>query len=315
MKHWMADKLVCPACSDREAPLDLNVKEEKDGDVLEGKLGCPVCRAGYPIRQGVAVLLAEDSEARKALDESRGYNSPAMLSSYLWSHFCDLFGDPDASEAYKFWSSGLEKTDGDALDIGCAVGRLTFDMVGTHDRAVGIDTSAVFVQKAREIMFRKRMDFDMIVEGHLTKPVSCDFGDRDFDGVEFIVADAMALPFRSGDFATVSAINVLEKVSDPLKHLEEVDRMLRKSASTFVFSDPFSWDENFSPREKWLGGNGSRIYSARGIDTMRRLFSGEFGVFNPPFNIVDQRDIKWKIRKTAHLFEHIVSQYLLGRRN
>ena len=315
MKHWMSEKLVCPACSGQDAPLTLNIEEEKGGDVLEGCLGCRACGAEYPVRQGVAVLLADGSDARKALDDDRGYNSPVMLSSYLWSHFCDLFGDPDASDAYRVWASGVEKTDGDALDVGCAVGRLTFDMAATHKRAVGIDTSVAFVRKAREIMKKKRMEFDMIVEGHVTEPRACDFGDRDFDGVDFVVADALALPFRSGDFSTVSAINVLEKVPDPLKHLEEVDRVLRKSKSAFVFSDPFSWDEDFSPREKWLGGNGSRVYSARGIDTMRRLFSGELGVFDPPLNIVDQADVKWKIRKTEHLFEHIVSQYLLGRRN
>jgi len=84
----------------------------------------------------------------------------------------------------------------------------------------------------------------------------------------------------------------------------------------FLFSDPFSWDEAFSAPERWLGGgnNGSSPYSKRGIDTMRRLFAGEFGVFDPPLEIASQGDVFWKIRKTENLWEHITSQFLLGCR-
>ena len=45
----------------------------------------------------------------------------------------------------------------------------------------------------------------------------------------------------------------------------------------FLFSDPFSWDEGFLSPETWLGGNGNAQYSPRGIDTLRRMFKGEFG--------------------------------------
>ncbi len=82
----------------------------------------------------------------------------------------------------------------------------------------------------------------------------------------------------------------------------------------FPFSDPFSWDEAVSPPDRWLGGSGSARYSPRGIDTMRRLFAGEFGVFDPSLEIVADGDAAWKIRKTQNLWEHITSQYLVGRR-
>jgi SAM-dependent methyltransferase len=313
MKKWVAEKLICPQCLDAEVPLMLTVHEEADDDIADGRMACPDCGSRYPIRQGIAVLLPETT--RDILDEQQGYNAPGMLSAYLWSHFGDLIGDPEATTAYEKWSVGFTKTGGDALDVGCAVGRLSFEMAATHDHVIGLDTSMAFIRKAREILTRKVLDFGLIVEGHVTEPRHHRFdSNQDFSRVDFIVADAQALPFRKKAFATTAAINLLEKVPDPLTHLVEINRVLRDRAAMFLFSDPFSWDETVSPPERWLGGNGNDPYSARGIDTIRRMFAGEFGVFDPPLGIADDVKVAWKIRKTENLWEHITSQYLIGQR-
>lgn len=313
MKKWVADKLICPSCLDAEVPLDLIIRETIADDVMDGEMACPQCGGSYPIRQGIAVLLPE--KTRNILNDDQGYNAPGMLSAYLWSHFGDLLDDPDATKAYQVWSAGFRPTAGNALDVGCAVGRLSFELSKTHEHVIGLDTSIAFIRKAREILTRKQLTFDLIVEGHLTEPRSYRFDDnQDFSRVDFIVADALALPFRERTFATAAAINLLEKVPDPLKHLAEINRVLRDRSAMFLFSDPFSWDEAVSPPERWLSGNGNSRYSARGIDTMRRILTGEFGVFDPPLGIADDGEVAWKIRKTENLWEHITSQYLVGRR-
>jgi uncharacterized protein YbaR (Trm112 family) len=313
MRKWVYEKLICPQCLESEIPLALTVHEEKDNEVVDGMLTCPRCRGDYPIRQGIAILLAK--KTRDGIDDDQGYNAPGMLSAYLWSHFGDLLGDPAATRAYERWSAGFTPTEGDALEVGWAVCRLAFEMAATHDRVIGRDTSLAFVRKAREILTSKALCFDLIIAGHVTEARSSRFdADRDFSRVDFIVADALALPFRKRSFATTAAINLLEKVPDPLKHLEEVNRVLRHRSAMFLFSDPFSWDESVSPPETWLGGNSNEHYSARGIDTLRRMFAGEFGVFDPPLSITADGDVAWKIRKTENLWEHITSQYLVGRR-
>lgn len=313
MKKWVHDQLICPQCLEKAVPLDLTVREVVAEEIIAGEMTCPSCGGHFPIQQGIAVLLPE--KTRAILDDRGGYNTPAMLSAYLWSHFCDFLGDPKATDAYRVWSTSFQPTDGDALDVGCAVGRLSFELAATHRHVIGLDTSITFIRKAREILSRKRLEFELIVEGHVTEPRGFTFdATRDFDHVDFIVADALALPFRRRAFATVAAINLLEKVPDPLKHLTEINRVLREKAAMFLFSDPFSWDEAVSPPERWLSGNGNPQYSPRGIDTLRRLFSGEYEVFSPPLAICDDGDVSWKIRKTANLWEHITSQYLVGRR-
>jgi SAM-dependent methyltransferase len=313
MKQWVADTLICPKCLMTAVPLTLTIRNERSGDIIEGDLNCPNCGSQYPIQKGVAVVLPH--KTRVILDPKNSYNAPEVLSAYLWSHFGDLLNENHATDAYRVWSSHLPSSGGDALDVGCAVGRLSFELGQKHDHVIGLDTSISFIRKAREILNRKQLAFNLITEGFLTEPRNYCFDESwNFETVDFIVADALALPFRPQTFATVTAINLIDKVPHPLKHLEEVNRVLRWQASAFLFSDPFSWDPGVAPPERWLGGNGNRHYNPRGIDTIRQLFSGKYGVFDPPLTISDSGDVLWKIRKTQNLWEHITSQYLIGQR-
>ncbi len=173
MKKWLKEKLICPECLADEVPLDLNIKTEHDEDVIEGELTCASCGRSYPIHRGVAVILPEASIS--VISDASGYNSKSMLSSYLWSHFCDFLKDPDATDAYRVWSSFFKKSDGFALDIGCSVGRLSFELSKTHSFVIGIDTSISFIEKARELLSKKTLEFDLIIEGLITEKRSCDF--------------------------------------------------------------------------------------------------------------------------------------------
>jgi SAM-dependent methyltransferase len=132
--------------------------------------------------------------------------------------------------------------------------------------------------------------------------------------VEFIVADALALPFPKSLFSTVSSVNILEKVPDPLQHLAEANRVLNEKDSMFLFSDPFSWDETVMDSELWLGGKANGKYGGRGMGNISRILSDGDGVFDPPMEIIDRKDIAWKIRKTANLWEYINSQSVVATR-
>lgn len=312
MKRWLQEKLICPECLADETPLDLEVREAQDDDVQEGELICPACGSRYAISRGVAVILPRKS--MPILTDHSGYNSRSMLSAYLWSHFSEFFNGPDATDAYRVWSSLLPETSGCALDIGCSVGRLSFELSNTHSQVIGIDTSLSFIRKARELLLRNHLEFDLIIEGHITETRSCQLDQWNLSGVEFIVADALALPFPRSHFATVTSVNVLEKVPQPTRHLMDVNKVLRDKDAVFLFSDPFSWDEAVSDPELWLSGRNDGKYTGRGLDNMSRIFLGEDGVFQPPLEIRKTGDVVWKIRKTANLWEHINSQYIIGER-
>lgn len=313
MKKWVTEKLICPECLADERPLDLVIETEAGEEVIDGYLSCGFCKKTYPIRKGVAVVLPEAS--RSVLSGTSGYNSRSMLSSYLWSHYCDFLKDPKASDAYRTWSSFFAKSDGDALDIGCSVGRLSFELSKTQNSVIGIDTSVSFIEKARELLGKKRLEFDLIIEGFITEKRACDFDPAyNYDHVDFIVADALALPFPDRFFSTVTSINLLEKVVSPIRHLMDINRVLTEKDSMFVFSDPFSWDESVTDPESWLSGGKNGNNSLRGIDSISQYFSGKDQIFDPPLKIIDKGSTPWKIRKTENLWEHIISQFIVGRR-
>lgn len=313
MKKWLLEKLICPECAGKNIPLNLIIKKECDDDILDGQLGCNSCGAIYKINDGVAVVLPEKSMS--VLRDSTGYNSKNMLSAYLWSHFSEFFNGPDATDAYKRWSSCFQENSGWALDIGCSVGRISFEMSKTHSYAIGMDTSLPFITHARKILKQKKLEFDMIIEGHITQKRSCDLDHSwNYDRVEFIVADAMALPFPENSFSTVTSVNILEKVPEPLEHLRSVNTVLKNEKAMFLFSDPFSWDESVSSPEKWLGGTHEGKYKGHGMDNILKIFSGEDKIFDPGLTIKETGEILWKIRKTRNLWEHIFSHFVIGER-
>lgn len=314
MKRWLKGELICPECVTTQSSLSLETDRIEEDDILEGRLTCPECGQVYPIRDGIAVVVPE--RTLPVTRETGGYNSAAMLQSYLWSHYSEFFNGPDATDAYGKWAAWFAPEDGWAIDIGCAVGRLSFELSRTHTRVVGVDTSMAFIREARKIASRRHLAFDMVVEGRVTKQRESDLDPAfRFDAAEFIVADATALPFPSDRFSTAASVNILEKVPDPARHLEETNRVLDKGSASFLFSDPFTWDAGVSDPDLWLGGRNSGPFAGRGMDVLSRIFEGEHGLFSPKLSIKEKGELLWKIRKTDHLWEHITSQFIIGKRD
>ena len=56
-----------------------------------------------------------------------------------------------------------------ALDIGCAVGRSTFELARGFDEVVGMDYSQAFRAKCQELKMTGLAKYNMIVEGELVE--------------------------------------------------------------------------------------------------------------------------------------------------
>ena len=313
MKSDLVELLVCPACLPSEKKLLCQAEERKGDDILSGILKCDKCATSYPIQSGVASLFPKPNAKKR--EEPSKYEDSSVVSSYLWSHFSDLLEDEEASTAYKDWADLIEHQDGVSLDAGCAVGRFTFEMSMKSGLAVGVDNSHSFIRTARELMKKGRMKVSLQEEGLLTREVLIQLPEKwRTDNVEFIVGDAQILPFRQRTFSSIASLNLVDKVPQPLKHLQEMNRVAREKGAQFLFSDPFSWSSEVAREENWLGGTHKGSYRGEGADNVISLLRGEKETFSPTWKIDKQGHIWWKIRTHRNHYELIRSCFIKGIR-
>ncbi|MDK2954626.1 MAG: hypothetical protein PWQ57_122 [Desulfovibrionales bacterium] len=312
MKTFLAGLLVCPVCRGREAPLSLTARETRGDEVVAGFLDCPHCRTRHPIIDGVAEVLPAPRAMEPHASQKRYELGPA-LSSYLWAHFGDLAGDGRAGALFRELAPLLRDAPGPLLDAGSAVGRMVFETAGAVGCAVGVDLSRRFIHAARTMLLEGAVEFDLALEGRITEPVRIE-APAEWAGLEadFLAADAMALPFPASVFGAASSLNLLDKLPNPLRHLQELDRVAHPRQARLLVADPFSWSEDAAEPAQWLGGLDSGPYAGRGLGNLEREMRAGFG--GPPWSVAGRGAAKWTLRTHANHAESITSQYLLGVR-
>jgi len=310
MDRKLLDLLICPACLPAEKPLRAAALTQAGGDVLAGRLECPGCHRLYPIEKGVAILLPDPKTVEQRATDR--YESPTAVASYLWSHFGDLLGDSEATDAYARWADFVAGVSGPALDAGCAVGRLTFELGRHCELAVGIDRSLAFIRLARRLKLEGRLAFRLPLEGRLSERKTVVLpADWPRERCEFLVADAQALPFPRGTFNGGCSLNLVDKLPRPRRHLEELNRVIFPAGARLLFADPFSWSATASPAAEWLGGTTRGAFAGSGRDNVRRLLET---AFSPPWRVTMADPVWWKLRSHRNHFELIRSITLLAER-
>ena len=313
MKKFLLDLLICPACLPEEFPLEIFDAETDEDDIICGYLHCAICNMKYPIQDGIAIMLPHN--VQRSLSSATKYETDALVSSYLWNHYAELFNDPEADSAYSKWASLVSKRKGMAIDTGCAVGRFTFEMCAKADAVIGIDISYPFIRLARQLFKNRTLEFSLIIEGDLTEQRTITIPDcRSNTCMEFIVGDVLSLPFFSGAFSLLTSLNLLDKVPEPVGHLKEINRVAQKSGAEFLFSDPFSWSVKAADKKEWLGGKGTGRFSGRGAENVKQILAGEGGILEPSWNIKKEGSVTWKVRNHANHYELIRSQFIVSER-
>ena len=313
MNPLLLDSMICPGCLPAEEALSLHATEKDNDDVLTGSLQCSACNRLYPIQDGIAELLPPTTQD---IEPSRfRYESTALVSAYLWSHYADLFGDEDATAAYNEWTALMKPRGGMCLDAGCATGRFTFEMGLKSDFVVGVDYSRAFIKTARDLMRQRHTTVSLTREGLLKDETSLRLPESwKNHNVEFVVGDVQSLPFRSGTFTSLASLNLVDKVPSPLSHLKEMNRVAKQAGPQFLFSDPFSWSMEVADEQDWLGGTSRGAYAGHGMDNVAALLAGKGKALLPPWNIEKQGHVWWKIRNHQNHFELIRSCFILARR-
>jgi len=218
-------------------------------------------------------------------NDERYYERDKVLREYLAFHYPDgdpmeaLLGErtPPVETRFPFavrdrWEP---RPDGLALDVGAAVGCVTFDLARDHAYAIGLDLSPMLMRGARRVQTEGRARYETIVEGDLR--ASHDVMVPAPSNVSFLVGDALQLGFSDRTFATVVALNLIDRVPDPARALDELARVTAPGG-TLIVASPFTWLPAFTDRERWLGGVVRSGEPVRGIDTVRQRVGEEFSV-------------------------------------
>ncbi|MEC8989007.1 MAG: putative 4-mercaptohistidine N1-methyltransferase, partial [Verrucomicrobiota bacterium] len=141
-----------------------------------------------------------------------------------------------------------------ALDLGCAVGRSTFELARYCIEAIGIDLSESFITAASQLKHKGQLDYSFAVEGELGQAATAEVpSEIDRTRVSFEEGDATFLRDGLGQFNVVLMANLVDRLPCPAKCLEQLPSLVA-SGGQLIIASPCTWLEEYTPKTDWLGG-------------------------------------------------------------
>jgi putative 4-mercaptohistidine N1-methyltranferase len=234
------------------------------------------------------------------------YESRRLVGEYLFFHYAsfeEAAGDlPVPREAWDFAERVVSELLGDsgtlesALDVGCAVGRSSFELARRAKRVVGIDYSKAFIDAAQTLQAAGKMPGEVLAEGERMQEFEAQVpAGIERERVEFLMGDATDLP-PLGAFDVVLAANLICRLPEPRKFLERLPSLV-KSGGQLLLATPFSWLEEFTPRDHWLGG---RLDSPSSFEVLRQILE-------PDFELETTKNLPFLIREHSRKFQYGIS--------
>lgn len=235
------------------------------------------------------------------------YLKDGILSEYLLFHYGDNVNQYpwpfDVNFAKDFHLQIVEQVKsfqlperGRALDLGCAVGRIAFELTNDFDEVLGIDYTDSFIEAANHLKNSGSISFSYPEEGALCSESTFTLqGDINVNKVSFEVGDAMNLRSNIGKFDVVVMANLIDRLPDPKKMLEQAHKLLNQGGILFILS-PYTWLEEFTPKDKWVTSEGNWP-----------TFAGLKEVLDEKFSLEKEVDLPFMIRETRRKFQCSVS--------
>lgn len=242
------------------------------------------------------------------------YNSDAALSQYCDAHYGpDKFGVENFSVRLVRLSLEVmpEAKRERALDLGCAVGRASFELARTFRRVEGVDYSSRFIALADRLRERGRLNYPCREEGELvsSRVVSlAEFGLEEAAGrVRFSQGDAQQLAQEMDGFSFILLANLVDRLPNPGRFLQQIHQRLNLGG-VLALATPYAWLDVYTPRQNWLSGRFERGRPLYGDAGIKKYLVRRFSQVGPA------QEVEFVIRETARYFQHGISQLTLWRR-
>lgn len=235
------------------------------------------------------------------------YETEKLVSEYLLFHYgasedilpwkdgpTGALGFP-ARIVERFSAGEVER----ALDLGCAVGRSSFELARCAREVVGIDYSQAFIEAARGMKEAGKARISRLEEAAFRTglEVALPDGVRP-ERVCFEQGDAMGLREDLGSFDRVLAANLLCRLQEPASLLARLPDLVR-GGGELVLTTPCTWLEEFTPPGNWPADG---------------TFAWLRGQLDGAFELVAEHDEPFLIRETARKFQWTVAMLTVWRR-
>lgn len=275
--------------------------------------------AGFRVAQDEDQGVRNEPERVAQLSCARDdkYESSACLAAYLQLHFGDdvdsmPFSDGPISavgfprRVAKLARDVLEGVGhplGRALDLGCAVGGTSFALARYFDRVDGVDRSVQFIDVAKRLASGERVSFELVDDGVRTVPREVGVAVEGFKGrARFALGDACQIDSWCTGYDLVVLANLLCRLPDPAACLRQFvdDDALVNAGGVILITAPYSWNERFAPRERWLSdGSG---------------FAAIAGILGAKYELLERRDMPLVIREHRRKYEYVVADSTVWRK-
>lgn len=245
------------------------------------------------------------------------YETDGLLAQYVEFHYGPAYFDvPNfpralaeiAAAAYARHGQGHP---GRALDLGCATGRSAFELARHFDQVEGVDFSARFIQTGVQLADTGVFRYTIPEEGELVLYRECRLDALGLGSVapkvSFWQGDACNLKAVFSGYDLILAANLIDRLYAPRRFLSQVHERLQVGG-LLVLASPYTWLEEHTKREEWIGGFKKDGESYTTLDGLKDLLGAHFELVDGP------REVPFVIRETRRKYQHSLSEVTVWRR-
>lgn len=242
--------------------------------------------------------------------EANPYETDELISQYLEFHYGDeYFGVTNFAKACADHCIDYAKQfdiRGKALDLGCAVGRSSFELANYFDEVDALDFSARFISSAVELQNNGLKRYTVKDEGDLVsfKEVQLqEMGLAENSGrCHFMQADACNMNEKFTGYNLIFAGNLIDRLYSPKLFLSMIHERMQEGG-LLIIASPYTWLEDFTEKKEWLGGFKDHVgENFTTLDGLKLVLGEHFELIDEP------KDVPFVIRETRRKFQHTLSQ-------
>lgn len=196
-----------------------------------------------------------------------------------------------------------------ALDLGCSVGRSTYELARNFDEVIGIDFSANFINVGVKLKNYDSLIYKVKKEGEIFEEKSVSLESLGLEEIKnkvsFMQGDACNLKDIYTGFDLIFCSNLIDRLYYPQMFLDDIPNRINKDGLLVLLS-PYTWLEDYTPKENWLGGymkDNKEVYT---LDTLKEKLGD--------FELLETIDVPFVIKETSRKYQHTISQMSIWKK-